>query len=836
MNNGYDSVQMLYDVYGPQPCEIAASSLKLELDKPYTFPKGHEKLTGNKLFTDNNPSIGLPNITNISGVLDSYERLKFFGQLLANEHRNMYTQSLGSYPRKDEYGKRYSFIYKGGFLHWIRENCTEESGTIFDMITSLYGIDNLQQQVEKLAASLKFDFCSLSKVKMLEQNCLLDSSTTYHNNLPHELNMFDATKQHTKAIVRNRAEILGPQGHHLASWYLYEWKNSFFCIPAILETPIPTFPSDNLPTLTMGKFISPAVFLNQNYFAKYPDAKVIFCQDLRTGIKIDELLRKDNSYDPANFFVTSIFGLDLPKYTWSYLSFRNIIFCPAPTINSLALLKLYKDYCYSQGQGSFKILDHFILPYLKANTIDPALSDAERYILSHSSSLPDSDKIQTYLHLKIKDVLTYEKYKQRYQSLGIFKRESCDINSDKEQNEVPQSIILPPSDPNWEVSMPTRLEAVRINHIIKPGNFIFVIGVKNSGKTQLSYLLIKNALHESSDLPIFSSHMGTPFTNIFLIDGESEKSIIESQLTQHGLFQKFGKELHILSRLQDELPPWCEDFTLTNSNFRNGITKELQQKKCRLLLIDNLTDLLGSAVNYANKASEVINWIRMLQKSGVCVILFHHKSEGNSRTNPDKTDGSQIFKKLARTIINCFGKREIIIKNLGTSEVQRLAKLPGLTVGIAFDVCKSVPLLEEVTIWANLPYMSGSWKYISSTDSNGNDVNWHPSSPPALELNPTVSSEVDSLAGNGTGFVDNGHKSVIPIEKIHPKAQIVYEKLLSVAGYVKLKDLVSKLTCEKGLGEDTIRKILKLLNENGFVEIRGKNQGTTYKAISLQTQ
>lgn len=813
----WDSTADMIAIYGPQECEIAESSGKLELDKPFTLPKGHEPLTHNKLFTQDSPSIGIKNVNNIDGILAPYERMIFFAQLLANKHRASYGGSILAFNRRSKLsnGLAYRFVYKDGTLNWQLENSQWNSGSIFDMIANLYGIDNLHLQIEKLVGVCELDFSSLSQVKLLEQNRLLDGNTQFQDYTPVELDMFDVTKQHNKAVMRHRTDIVGAQGELLTTLLMYEWQDNFFCIPASLEYPISTYNGSKLPILTIGKHIAPAVFINQNYFSKYPCASVIFCQDIRLAMKLDELLRHDSSYDPSEFFITGIFSFDFSKYNWYYLHRRNVLFCPAPTAESLALVKLYKKYSDFQGYGSFKVLDHFILPYPKSTHTKNVLSNAEKYILDQSASLSDDINIYSFLRSKINHALTVDEFTKIYQSLGIFKRKSSESVISQERTRAPLAVTLTPADPDWELPMPRTLNDVRINHILKPGNLILLIGIKNAGKTRLSYLLLESTLHLQSTLPLFSSHVGAPFANIMLIDGESEERELNQNLIQHGLGQDIDIRLHVISRFQETLPPWAENFTLTDVNFRNGLIHELQQKQCRILVLDNLTDLLGSAVNYENKANEIINWIRQLQKDGVCVILLHHKSADNSKTNSTKTDGSQIFKKLSRTIINVFGVKEIIANELGTKDVQNFAKESGLTAGIEFAVCKYAPILDNVTIWAHLPFGAQEWKYICTTDRAGNEVDWCPNS------------------GISTTVLDTQtFKKSTSIEEIHPKASRVYNALLAFGDYVKIGNIVSKFQREKGMGEDTIRKILKDLHDNGSVDIRGNNQGTTYKAIS----
>lgn len=809
----------MLEIYGPQQCELIGNYPKIELGKPYELPIGHQKLTAQKLFDQECPPIGTQNIKNIDGILNDYERLMFFGQLLSIEHRRRYQNSVNDpywrYPGIRN-GRTYHFNYQNDVLTWNIDGQSSKSGSIFEMIANLYGIDLFYQQVGILTGLLGFNFLSLSTVKTLERNCLINTQEQYLDEILAEINMFDVTRQHNNAIMRNRTDIIGSQGELLSSILLYQWQNHFFCIPASIEKP--EYLQISSPKLAIGKHIAPAVFINQNLFSKYPNANIIFCQDIRLAIKLDSLLKNDSTYNPAEFFITSSFGLEFEKYTWEYFHCRNILFIPAPTRESLSIVTIYKKYSVLSGYGSFKILDHFILPFLKDSSVESELSDAEKFILSNSTSIEDISEINSFLNEIKRQTLTLEEFTKKYKSLGIFRKKANESEENIDQDTHTYLNTLPVPDPAWELPMPKTFQEVKINHFLKPGSLIMLIGTKNAGKTQVSYLLSKSALPLDVNLPLFSANSGRPFANIFLIDGESEDITLTENLNQHRLSPELNRRLYILSRFQKLLPQWANNFTLTDSCFRAGISHYIYQNHCQLLILDNLSDLMGDSINYQSKTNEIITWIRELQQSGVCVLLLHHKANTNSKSNPDKTSGSQIFRRLSRTNINLYGVKEILSDNTVPQEVRRVAQNAGLTIGLEFTSCKAAPILETATIWAHLPLGSSDWKYICATNKAGEEIEW------PISYNFDASPILSGVHMNET----NSDKKLMDV---HPKAPQIYQVLLSKHGYVKLGEIASEFSYEKGMGEDTIRKILKGLRTLGYVDITGERQSTMYKAI-----
>lgn len=811
------------EMYGSQSDELTTNISKLKLDEPFKLPKGHQPLTSNSLFAQGTPPIGIQNTSNIDGILDTYYRMMFFGQLLANEHRQLYGKA-GSHPyyRTDKHRRQYySFWYEDSQLLWRLGNGDIRSGSIFDMIEDLYGIDLLQIKVGMLAKSLEFDFESLSKVKYPEHNLLLDRKMKYKVDIFGQMSMYDVTKRDTLAIAKAHTGIAGPRENLISSLVLYEWESRCFCVPASLECIIST--DGFSPRLTIGKNIAPAALLNQHYFSKYPDATVMFVQDIRLALKLNKLLLEINYYKPEEFFITSMFGRDFANYIWDYLYMRRIVFWPAPTRNALALVNLYKKYSTLPGYENFRVVDYFLLPYQKGLNIDRDLSESERYIITHTSSLCEVNNIISFIISRAADTMAFEEFTKKYQRLGIFKQPSATLADAPSPTANNPLIHLPASDPEWELPIPNDLIDVRINHVLVPGNLVMLVGSKNAGKSLVSNLLIKSALHIASGLPLFDSWCGKPFANVFLVDGETEEKLLNEYLDLHNLSKEKGKRLFILSRSQNHLPEYANTFSLADTGFRQGLRADLIKHSCRLLILDNIAALAGIATYHPSTAQKILDWFRVLQKDGICIVFICHKSDARSRLIPDKSDGSQIFRKMARTIINIISKKEITIMRELRTINERIPE-DGIMLGLQFSVCKTANILDGKTIFIHFSRQS-NWRLICATNESGKEIEWLGPCALALPLGfPCTDSEVVDI-----------HKDAIAIpklESVHHKARLLYNILLGLGGAVRLHLVMERLGSKKGLREDTVRKILNNMAKAGWVSIEGKNsQGTKYRAI-----
>lgn len=614
--------------------------------------------------------------------------------------------------------------------------------------------------------------------------------------------------------------ILGYAGQTISALAIYSDGNDEFCVPATV--------SDG--SLAIGECKPTAYFYNRHLIDEYPDAIIILCQDARMAHKLQERLESIKTYNPSEYIIISHLGTDLSVLDWNDLRYRTVIFLPAPTLESIARAKSYATYLKDIG-AEFRVATKFLLPFHK-NLISTdeyaTLGDAEKQFLENSLCVDDLEQPLRDMQSIINDAIPIKKHEELWVNLGIFKDTTPDCrDGDSHKLSVSRSIKIDPA------LLPPRamsMKDVTINHILRPHSLVTLIGVKGAGKTQFSYLLVKGGLNHKSTVPIFNNPANIAIGNICMVDKETPLDELKENLIQHGLDCEVGKRLFVLHPEWDSLPDFAKNFTLNDPAFLEGLAIYARQKGCSVICLDNLASLMGDKVNYASKAQELLDWCEQLLAEGICIVLLIHKSDEVSDKNKDKTCGSQNFKKSARTIINLFGKDEIIFGKLGTQLVQEFAEKDGLTVGMNFADSKPAPILDNKTIWLNLPLGADEWKALCLTGFNGE------------EIQPERISENDAAGCSMPDVPQVPASQVIDVHAVpnnlafgqmglSPNAQKVLDALQELGGKAAIGELTDNLAGQPGLKEDSIRDRLKDLIRLGLVETHGTGKGTYYQIV-----
>ena len=295
------------------------------------------------------------------------------------------------------------------------------------------------------------------------------------------------------------------------------------------------------------------------------------------------------------------------------------------------------------------------------------------------------------------------------------------------------------------------------------------------------------------------------------MDAETPYDEFCANLKQHHLDMEKGKRFFGLSKFAPELPEFCNSFYLTDRFFRDGLRRYLIEHRCRFVFLDNLTALMGDSVHQGKFAQDVLTWVEELQKSGLCVVLVHHKSEFESASSSsDKARGSQIFTIRARTIIALLSSNEILKNDLGTPAVQEAAKQDGLTVGLRYNASKPAPVLEKKTFWLHLPLGASNWQFLAATGAQGDEI----TIPAIVETEVKIAPE-SSLRAFDTGreFLPDERSLLKVLEEGSAKRETIQQKL--------------------GFGEDKTRALLNSLIERGVVTKEGQGKATYYTLKSV---
>lgn len=447
--------------------------------------------------------------------------------------------------------------------------------------------------------------------------------------------------------------------------------------------------------LQVGKDQLPACFLNQHLFDEKQKWKIIFCQDIRAALALQNIIKKYNNDTMYDFLVTGHLGTNLESFPWGFFYGHDIIFVPSPRKFYLSQIGYYKKFFLNADVNEFKIFPGFLLHTpLKGELeqVKETLPPMEAALLRDTAIIEDRDMALHVAQRTIEKAISYESFIKWGQDLEFFKKPKESVTPSA------RSAVhtLPALDPSEIPPAPLKLDDVVLHHFIRPGSYVLILGAKNAGKTQFA-LSICAALQKKGALcSIFHNKANVP-CNVAYVDAETLPDEFQANLSQYGLDNDagfFGLCKHDIGKNNP-----FDTYSLVNPEFREGLQKYLVDKECRYVVLDNLVALMGNRVDYAADVQEVIGWVVQLQDAGICPILIHHLGDETQ----GKARGSKFFTYQARTIITLSGKNEILRDAPISEPIKNSALQEGLTVGLRFDTCKSGPILEGKTFYAHLP-------------------------------------------------------------------------------------------------------------------------------------
>lgn len=601
-------------------------------------------------------------------------------------------------------------------------------------------------------------------------------------------------------------DIKGTNGYVVSRIIQYKWGEHDFCIVEPIRKG----------ATTLGQFCPQAHFYNEDRFEKFSQAKVIFAQDMRVAHILQKRLEQED-FDPRKFIVTAILGYNLSPFKWNFLRGHDVIFVPAPIPESLSFVNSIKNKCIEHGVSSFKVSKKFLLRGTLPNIEDESYfaNRLEQHIAENCLFIEDVNAIVATLDELASTALKYNKFKTNFYRLGLF----CQGDENSQMPSTSTMKVIPP-DPRLSPKIARKLSDVTANHIYKPGNLVMVSGLKESGKTQVSYLLARSVLQIEENIIPFCNCSQASLGNICIVDYETLPEELDENLHQHELDKFRDNKLFVLSRLADKIPQAIESFDLTDETFRNALTEYITDHDCKLLILDNLTGLMGEKIDQGTAANTVLRWMDSLQQRNICVIFVMHQSIDAAKNDRDRNRGSRLFKERARVIINLHGVKEINAAKeddkFYPEEVRELAKSPGLTFGIQFTAFKTAPVFTDYTVWIHLP-LEATWEPICITNGSGEIVD---------------ASELISTESDLTRLIKNHPKLATSVmEDLDNKAIQILQRLSDLGGEAKMQAIEAWFSGQKGFGRDTIRSRLQKLGKNGVVEITGTKNNAKYKII-----
>ena len=760
------------------------------MEEYFTF-KNNIKLSLNSFSSKFMQYIGLSNIKNIYGIELPININLFMGlteweaQRQIMEKRN---EKLIKFIRNNDFCIRYNFTRNG--IEWTA--ISGMRGNSLVQLTQLILIN--QSQLDALATLANIVHLNIDNFYRFSSQSYptgANVSSSWHN-IPEVITLPDG--KIPVATCADRIPVMGYSGQVIGGFVQYRAGEHLLCLPATSVDGV----------LSIGKCNPPAFFLNQDEIDRNRSATVIFCADIRTAIALDKAL-KECRRNTGDFVVTGHLGTDLSILPWNYLYGHPVVFVPAPSTESFASAKAYREYILGAYTEGFSVASNLLLHTAPSCDLQDMATQmdipVEAELFHTAVHIDNIERPSIFLRNLVNNARGYEEFVQWGQHSGIFKQsKAVDIlQPDFAASKLPPAnpVIIPPTA--------FKLADVNLYHSFRPGNLTLILGAKGAGKTQCALSACHALLAGNIPWPFFEGCLDD-VGNIVYVDAETPYDEFCANLKQHHLDMEKGKRFFGLSKFAPELPEFCNSFSLTDQFFREGLRRYLIEHQCRFVFLDNLMALMGDSVHQGKFAQDVLTWVEELQKSGLCVVLVHHKSEFESASSSsDKARGSQIFTIRARTIIALLSSNEILKNALGTPAVQEAAKQDGLTVGLRYNASKPAPVLEKKTFWLHLPLGASNWQFLAATGAQGDEITI-----PAI-----VETEVEIVPESPLRTFDTG-REFSPDELSILK---VLEK-----GSAKRETIQQKL----GFGEDKTRALLNSLIKCGVVTKEGQGKATYY--------
>lgn len=781
--------------------------------------KGHFPLAGEKFFSEEFAvAVGRNNVENIYGLEDETIRIAIFAELVEEEAlrqlrvgRNSKIEKILNVGADHEFYVRFEYN-SDEKIHWkiLRYGVCKQNGTsLIQLVGAVLGLSFLDA-LETLANMVDMQFENLHQLSNKTSAFDEGRNNRISEEIPHLIYTKNSKDGGNVNEFRQSVKVKGSAGQIISGAVLYSRSDTSFILPATVHKGI----------FCIGRCKAKPFFLNQDKLDSALSAQVLFCQDMRIALALQRILDEIRGYNSTEIIVTAHLGEDLSVLPWNYFFGHSVVFVSAPTKRCMAMVKAYESYLRGARARSFKVHQGFLLDFPADSGLAcevEGVTQAESTLLRLSKVLNDEFQPVAVLRNIIKGATPYSEFIAWGQALGIFKAHQGLPMKVASADDAP---VLSEPNPALTPAPAYKLSDVTLYHTMRPGNYVMILGAKGAGKTQLALSLSGALLKGNVQWPLFSGQVMNA-GNVAYVDAETPYDEYGVNLEQHGLAPELGLRFLGLNKFAPNLPDFCNIFNLADENFREGLFRYLLQHQCRFVFFDNLAALMGDLVDHGKSASDVLDWVEKLQKSGLCVVFVHHKAGYETASpNKDKARGSQLFAIRARAIIALLSKTEILDNELGTEAVQTKARCDGLTAGLRFAANKTAPVLEHKSLWLHMPLGSAQWEFLALTGVDGEELEF---------LNDCCKPEIQHAdtpvthpaPHDGAGEVLHWEE---PLQGCSPDEIKVYE-YIGAHGKAQNADVRKILGCETTKAGE----VLNSLMERGLIKREGNGPQTHYR-------
>ena len=763
-----------------------------------------------------NNALSTANTANIFGLDDDLTMEVFFEALLEWEASYQFRSDKNSHLQKllnintgtgGDAIRVAGELETDGELRWSINNGRITGKTWTRLLCTVFNLSRMDS-LATLANILTMSFENLYQLSSERRTAKLSftlQEPTEH--IPQKLYVPERSLGSPCVKLIEQADIYGTARQKIGSILHYQLNGTDFCLPATVGDGV----------LCMGMYKPTAHFLNQHLMDQHPHAPVILCQDMRTALKLQHLLEETRGHNPAETIVTAHLGTDLSVLPWSYFHGHHVVFVPAPTKESMAAVKLYRDHITGSQAKNFRVYCGFLLhsqPNCDQNGHVEGITDAEDELLRKSMWLDAVERPSWLAQQIIRDAVSDDEYISWGRTLGIFKAPRA-----HDRPAVPpledELVLFTPSVVNV-AQQPMSITDVTVQHILPPQRNVLLHGLKDAGKSFACLAITKAVISGNA---LFGCIPSTGGGNVMYINSETPKEDFIQRLAQVGLADEISQRLFVLSKY-DHMATDCA-FSLTEPLFCNKVTTLLKKTNCRYIILDNLTTLMQEGQATQTIAiNKIYDWLEKLQQRGICVVVVHHSLDnGNAGTMLAKARGSADTSNRNHGELVLIGSTQILEKKMGTEAVQHAAAQDGLTMGVHFKVCKAACVLQKKTLWLHLPLGASKWEFLAITGADGKEIEFPMNS---------ITTGVKTAPGEECPSPSPDIALTAPAEHdLSPDQRAVVESLRS--GSAKRKEIEAKT----GFGEDKVRDLLNSLTAMRIVHKEGQGKATYYALKSI---
>lgn len=698
-----------------------------------------------------------------------------------------------------------------GAIYWSINNDPKRGESLVELLSLLFNLSR-RDAVATAANVLNIDFANVYQFSSDVHIAESGGKICREDAVPGVLCL---TRLHSGVVYANfvrKINILGNAGQVIGAICIYRLGEREFCMPATVGNG----------TLCIGRYKPTAHLLNQHLMDKYPNAPVVFCQDMHTALALHSMFDEFFAVESAAIIVTAHLGDDLSVLPWAYLYGHDVIFICTPTKKGLAMTKAYMQWIIGAKARSFKVLFRLILRLRLQHSVTGSkvdgLTSVEEELLNEAIYLSEVERPSVLLNKLTENAVSYKKFLEIGQEKGIFKvaKSSSGIDMAAGRN------TLKMFDPSAIVVTEQAISPLDVTVQEIFSGLVFIHGEKDAGKSHAG-LAVSKCLIEGGKLWGFflSQHNSN---SVVFVDSETPAELFAQRLRHYALTEQIGSSFYPFSKFGHNSAD-C-DFDLANERFLKLLERILLERKCNFLVLDNLTSLVEDGKIYQpTGVSPLFKWFDKLQKYGITVIIVHHTAENTSKTPETATmRGVKEFTTRAHTEIVIIGQAQIRKEKCYSGAVQNAANQDGLTFGLCFKVCKTACILQKKIFWLHLPLGASAWQPITITGADGTPI----------ELKEKIEeiSALETVQGYTADkkVVVSQHDAPCPPDaSTNPSVNLSEEEqkvytYIKEKGSIKNADVRNLLDCE----ETKALAVLNDLEKRGLIERHGKGPATKY--------